>query len=409
MASNYRKLGEFIEQTNERNDTLRVTKLLGVSIEKKFMPSIANTIGTDFSSYKVVHPGEFAYGPVTSRNGDKISIAYYEDVDDCIISSSYTPFAIVEDGLQAEYLMMWFNRSEFDRYARFKSHGSAREVFDWDQLCAVELPVPDIETQCKIVGIKKCIEARMNSLAEQNDYLEELIGAMFNEFYMAKWGEDLPCGWSFHRVEDIAEKVAMGPFGSNIKVETFVEEGVSIISGAHLRGLLLEEVEYNHITEEHAERLHNSIVYPGDIVFTHAGNIGQAALITEWSNEPKYIISQRQFYLRCDKSKMLPEIPALYFHTRIGKHVLTANSTSTGVPSIAQPSSYLKSIELLVPDMESQKRFVKKIKPLLHLIVLNRKECKGLEQLRDTLLPKLMSGEIDVSKVDITQLNNHLA
>lgn len=150
------------------------------------------------------------------------------------------------------------------------------------------------------------------------------------------------------------------------------------------------------------------MVFLGDIVFTHAGNIGQASLVTEWSNESKYIISQRQFYLRCDQNKMLPEIPALYFHTRIGKHVLTANSTSTGVPSIAQPSSYLKSIELLVPDMESQRAFVERVKPLFHLVVMNRNECAELERLRDALLPKLMSGEIDVSGIDLTQLNNHL-
>ncbi len=242
-----------------------------------------------------------------------------------------------------------------------------------------------------------------------NDYLKQCAMTLFSQFYMDRWVEDLPDGWSYQRVEEFAEKVAMGPFGSNIKVETFVDEGVPIISSAHLRGLLLEELEYNHITEEHANRLANSMVYPGDIVFTHAGNIGQASLVTKWAAEPKYMISQRQFYLRCNQDKMLSEIPALYFHTRVGRHVLTANSSSTGVPSIAQPSSYLKSIEIIVPDMESQHAFVNQIEPMLHQYVVNEKEIRRLEQLRDALLPKLMSGEIDVSQIELPkQSNNHL-
>ena len=275
---------------------------------------------------------------------------------------------------------------------------------------AIEVSIPTSkDEQTAIAHILGSLDNKIELNNQINDYLEEFVVAMFGEFYVSKWGNELPEGWSYQQVDNIAEKVAMGPFGSNIKVDTFVDEGVSIISGAHLKGLLLEESDYNHITEEHANRLNNSMVYPGDIVFTHAGNIGQASLITEWSNEPKYIISQRQFYLRCDKSKLLPEIPALYFHTRMGKHVLTANSTSTGVPSIAQPSSYLKSIELLVPDMPSQQRFVKTTKPLFHSIVANRNEIDCLGRLRDLLLPKLMSGEIDVSQVELpTQLNNHL-
>src|SRR5699024_2508670 len=117
---------------------LAITKLLGVSITKKFIPSIANTIGTDFSKYKIVRKGQFAYGPVTSRNGEKISIALLEE-EDCIISSSYSVFEVIyKEILNPEYLMLWFSRPEFDRYARYHSHGSVRESFDWNEMCQVE-------------------------------------------------------------------------------------------------------------------------------------------------------------------------------------------------------------------------------------------------------------------------------
>ena len=150
---------------------MAITNLLGVSIEKRFIPSIANIVGTDLSNYKVVQTGQFAYGPVTSRNGEKISIAYLEG-DDCIISSSYTVFEVSnKDELDPKYLMLWFSRPEFDRYARYKSHGSVREIFDWNELCMVELPVPDIEEQRNIVKAYRTITDRIALKKQINDNL----------------------------------------------------------------------------------------------------------------------------------------------------------------------------------------------------------------------------------------------
>ena len=171
MKADYKVLGDYIRLVDQRNRDLSVTNLLGVSIEKRFIPSIANIVGTDLSSYKIVRTGQFAYGPVTSRNGEKISIAYL-DGDDCIISSSYTVFEVMKkDELDSEYLMLWFSRPEFDRYARYKSHGSVREMFDWNEMCMVELPVPAIEEQRKIVKAYKAITDRIALKKQINDNL----------------------------------------------------------------------------------------------------------------------------------------------------------------------------------------------------------------------------------------------
>lgn len=171
MKADYKVLGDYICLVDQRNRDLSVTNLLGVSIEKRFIPSIANIVGTDLSSYKIVRTGQFAYGPVTSRNGEKISIAYL-DGDDCIISSSYTVFEVMKkDELDSEYLMLWFSRPEFDRYARYKSHGSVREIFDWNEMCMVELPVPAIEEQRKIVKAYKAITDRIALKKQINDNL----------------------------------------------------------------------------------------------------------------------------------------------------------------------------------------------------------------------------------------------
>ena len=171
MKSNYKQLGQFIRQVDVRNSEGKEENLLGVSIQKKFIPSIANIVGTDLSNYKIVRTGQFAYGPVTSRNGEKISIAYLDE-EDCIISSSYTVFEVEnKEELDPEYLMLWFSRPEFDRYARYKSHGSVREIFDWNELCMVEIPVPTIEKQLEIVNSYKAITERIALKKKINDNL----------------------------------------------------------------------------------------------------------------------------------------------------------------------------------------------------------------------------------------------
>lgn len=142
MKSNYKTLGNYIQMVDERNRGREIDYLLGVSINKQFIPSIANIVGTDLSNYKIVRTGQFAYGPVTSRNGEKISIALLKDKD-CIISSSYTVFEVInKEELDPEYLMLWFSRPEFDRYARYMSHGSVREIFGWNEMLKIELPIP---------------------------------------------------------------------------------------------------------------------------------------------------------------------------------------------------------------------------------------------------------------------------
>lgn len=182
MKSNYKKLGQFIRQTDERNKEMLITNLQGVSISKTFMPSIANIIGTDLTNYKIVRTGQFAYGPVTSRNGDKISVALLQG-DDCIISSSYIPFEIYKkEELLAEYLMLWFSRPEFDRYARYMSNGSAREVFDWDCLCNTFIPVPSIEEQKRIIDVFASISERIALLSKINETLINQARSIFMSF-----------------------------------------------------------------------------------------------------------------------------------------------------------------------------------------------------------------------------------
>ena len=172
MKSNYKKLGQYIRQVDVRNIEGKEENLLGVSVQKVFIPSIANTVGTDFTKYKVVKRGQFTYIPDTSRRGDKIGIALLTDYDEGLVSNVYTVFEVIDEKeLIPEYLMLWFSRPEFDRYARFKSHGSVREVLDWDEMCNVELPVPSYQEQEKIVEAYKTITDRIAVKKRINDNL----------------------------------------------------------------------------------------------------------------------------------------------------------------------------------------------------------------------------------------------
>lgn len=169
----HQRIGKFISISCVKNDELLydINDVKGISIEKRFIPTKANMEGVSLKSYAVVYPSEFAYVTVTSRNGEKISLAYNDSDDTYICSSSYIVFSVKDkEALLPGYLAMLFERGGFNRYARFHSCGSARETFDWDEMCAVKIPIPDINIQKDIVDIFTVYKERKsinNRLKEQ--------------------------------------------------------------------------------------------------------------------------------------------------------------------------------------------------------------------------------------------------
>ena len=227
----YRPLGQFIRPIDERNRDGLVTNLLGVSVNKCFIPSVANTIGTDMSKYKVIRKGQFVYVPVTSRNGEKITVALLEEAE-CIVSQAYTVFEVTEGaGLLSEYLMLWFLRPEFDRYARFYSHGSAREVFDWETLCATCIPVPPITEQTRIVSQFATLEKRISLCKARISLLERTASALYRKTFVEGIDcNNLPDGWRMGTLGEVAEFC----YGKTPKV---TEQGdVPIFSGYGIVG-----------------------------------------------------------------------------------------------------------------------------------------------------------------------------
>ena len=153
-------LGDYIEQSDERNSELTIDNLLGISVNKIFIPTRSDKESLNLSGYKIVRERQFGYVSVTSRNGEKISIALLEG-EPGLVSSTYSVFEVIDKSeLLPEFLYMFFQRAEFDRYARFNSWGSARETFDWEDMCNVKIPIPDIKVQEAIVTIHHTLETR---------------------------------------------------------------------------------------------------------------------------------------------------------------------------------------------------------------------------------------------------------
>ena len=173
-----------------------------------------------------------------------------------------------------------------------------------------------------------------------------------------------------YKIADLIDEIAMGPFGSNIKVECFVETGVPVLNGSNLEGFALKENEFRYVTPEKADSLNKANAARGDVVITHRGTLGQIVYIPQTSKYERYVISQSQFRVRCN-DKILPEYMVYYFHTKIGQHKLLSNASQVGVPALARPSSTFQQIEIEVPDIAIQQRVVGIINALQNKIDCN--------------------------------------
>lgn len=331
-----------------------------------------------------------------SKNGDTLGYsALIPDTSRIYLHNQRIGLIQIKSNKLSKDYLYWFMRTRnYQKQIVATASGSTVKHTSPSRICEIEINMPPLEKQERIANLLNNVEGKIKNNNSINNNLLQQLDTLYDEFIHRE-------NWSTVTINDIAEKIAMGPFGSNIKVSTFVSNGIPIISGNHLRGYFLEEPSFNYITEEHAQHLKNSLVYPKDIVFTHAGNIGQVAMIPADCRYPMYVLSQRQFYLRCNIEKAVPEYVILFFHSKQGQHELLSYANQTGVPSIAQPTTNLKKISLKLPPMGEQRQWLQLVSPIIKLYQSNIYENEHLSGIRDSLLPKLMSGELDVSDIDL--------
>lgn len=328
------------------------------------------------------------------------------------------------------------------------SAGATRNALTKGMIEDLQVPKPHVRTQISIANVLEIFDKKIESNNKINQTLEQMSQTLFKSWFVdfdpvidnaldagnlipealqsraelrqkvrnsayfkplppniralfpAKFEETalgwVPKGWDIVKTEDIAIKIGMGPFGSNIKASQFVRSGIPIINGQQLKGFILEDNFINYITDEHANIIKNSLVYEHDIVLTHRGTLGQVSLIPKIKENEKFVISQSQFYLRVDRKKCSPFYMIHFLKSRIGQEALLSNASQVGVPSIARPSTHLKKITFINPPLSLHKLFDNEFEVILEKFINCKEQSLRLIALRDTLLPKLISGELSL-------------
>ncbi|MEA4822375.1 MAG: restriction endonuclease subunit S [Erysipelotrichales bacterium] len=396
MRSNYKVLGQYIQPVVGRNNTLGNLPLVGLSIQKKFISSIANTIGTDMSTYRIIEKNQFAYGPVTSRNGDKITIALFSDYEKALISQAYIPFEVKDKNeLDPEYLMMWFCRPEFDRYARFKSHGSAREIFDWEEMCNVQLPIPSIEKQREIVKEYNTILNRITLNQQLIQKLESTAQAIYKEWFVDGIDkENLPEGWKIGKLDELKLSTLGGDWGKDISLDNYNQE-VFCIRGTDIPTVNIGQIGTLPTRFILSKNLLNRKLNPFDIVIEISGgsptqSTGRSFFVTsEYLDYIKKDIICSNF-CRVIKAK---ENFSIYLFSYI-KYLYNANilfayeNSSNGVKNLAIEDLFIEQIIPIPNDQILNKFNLIFLKYYKHIINLG-KENEKLIELKELLLSKL--------------------
>ena len=378
----YKRLGDYIREVNVRNRELEVTDLLGVSISKEFMPSIANTIGTDMSTYKIVKRGQFAYGPVTSRNGDKVSIALLNGYDDAIISQAYTVFEIIDhDALLPEYLMMWFRRPEFDRYARFHSHGSAREVFDWDELCDVKPPIPSITRQREIVTEYETLTRRIRLNEQMIQHLESTAQALYRKMFVDGIDkENLPEGWRMGTIEELG-KVITGKTPSSENPEDFGDEMPFVAPGDFSNYKKFAIGAERMLSSIGIKRLKGKVLPKGSVIVTCIGSdMGKVAIASE-----NCVTNQQMNSIVVSSNEYSDYL--FYALSAISKELKAMALGSSTMPLLNK--SDFEQIEIIIPPFELLREFSEITSKGNTIVILKLKENKKLTELQSLLLAKM--------------------
>lgn len=352
----YKHLGDYIREVNVRNRELKVTNLQGVSISKEFMPSIANTIGTDMSTYKIVKRRQFAYGPVTSRNGDKVSIALLDGYDDAIISQAYTVFEVIDHKqLLPEYLMMWFRRPEFDRYARFHSHGSAREIFDWDELCDVMLPIPSITRQREIVSEYETLTNRICLNNQMIQHFETTAQALYRKTFVDNIDkENLPEGWRMGTLGEFCE-IKYG------KAHEGIPDGSIPIYGSG--GIM---------------RFGNKSIYTNEsVLIPRKGSLNNITFV----DSPFWTVDT-MFY-----TEMKLSCVAKYVYFNLKQYNFMSMDAGSAVPSMT--TAILNQIELIIPTLDVLEKFDNQETVLFNQTKIKNQENSKISELQSLLLAKM--------------------
>ena len=380
MVSIYKKLGNYIQIVDERNRDLQDLPLMGLSVKKIFFPTIANLVGTDMSTYKIVYKNQFTYIADTSRRGDKIAIALNENFDKMLVSQAYTPFEIIDKNeLLPEYLMMWFRRPEFDRYARFKSHGSAREIFGWDEMCDTELPIPSIEKQREIVKEYHIIQNRIALNNQLIFKLEETGQAIYNNIAKDNCSNE-------YILKDLCsfQEGYVNPSKEHAK---YFDGNVKWLRANDVNGGFILNTSRKLTAEGFNSAGSSALLFsPQTIVITKSGTIGRLGILCDYMCGNRAVINI--------KPKEDYNLPLIFFFLKSKYDELVDMAVGSAQKNLYVPT--LATMKISLPDNKYLTRFYLVANSLLESMKLKTKENQKLEELKDLLLAKMTRVESNI-------------
>ena len=367
----FKKIGPYIREIDNRNTDSKVTLLRGVSTRKVLIESVANMTNVSLHNYKIAERGQFVYVADTSRRGEKIAIAL-NDEDTCIVSSIYTVFETDQNYLLPEYLFIWFNRSEFDRYARFNSWGSARETFNWDDLCEVEIPIPDISEQRKYVALYKGL------LTNQKVYENSL--------------EDLQLICDTY-IEDLIKKEPLKRLGEYIQQS---DERNTDLETDNLLGISVNKIFIP--TKSNKSRLDLSkykIVRPRQFGYVSVtSRNGEKISIAILDGEAGLVSSTYTVFEVKDSKELLPEYLYLFFQRAEFDRYARFNSWGSARETFDWAD--MCDVKLPIPSIEKQEAIV----TIYHTLETRKRINEQLKESIKPLCPVLMKGVVESMEVE---------
>ena len=385
MKSNYEPLGKHIRLVDYRNSEEVTSTVLGISIDKEFMPSVANVIGTDLSRYKLISKGLFACNPMHVGRDERLPIALYEKDSPTIVSPAYFMFEIIDrDVLNEEYLMMWFRRPEFDRECWFMTDGSVRGGISWDDLCRIKLPVPSYARQCEIVRSYRAITDRIALKRAENDNLDSTMQAIYKNYFVdftpfkseptcaTKLGE-IPASWSVCKFCDLCDLLN----GRAYSQEELLDSGKYRVLRV---GNFFTKNSWYYSDMELED---NKYCYPDDLLFCWSASFG----LYIW-NDVKTIYHYHIW--KIDFSKTAPyyrEYIFLYLKQELNK----LSKEGHGSVMAHLTKSGVENLDIVSPPEEIIKQFHNSIIPFIEHKKLVEKEVQQLTELRESILSKMVS------------------
>lgn len=394
MKSNYDLLGNHIRLIDNRNKDLVTEQVLGINIDKFFMPSVANVIGTDLSKYKLIQKGNFACNPMHVGRDERLPVALYSEDTPAIVSPAYFMFEIKDATvLNADFLMMWFRRPEFDRICWLHTDGSVRGGITWDDICRMEIPVPPIDEQIEIVNSYQAITERVKLKKQINDNLDAQIQSIYKELFIDfnpfrdTISEDtkLPEGWSYRQIEECGFDISDGNYSSKYpKYDEFVSSGIPFIRGTDFVGKYISTKNVLYITPEMHADLKKGHTKQGDLLMSTRGEIGKIAFVPDNLVDAN-INSQ---LVRINGNSILPRVYLAY--TLLSETVKNEiKSLITGSVQEQLPIGKLQKIHILFPSKEIVEHFCKLAEPLLAAILQNEHEIVVLNNTSERILETL--------------------